>query len=98
MTSPTTTTGSQNKLFPFQEDGVRALVSRPAVLLADDLGLGKTVQAIAALRILLLQRRIEATLIVVPASLVVQWRREIRRWAPELRISTIHGPASERAL
>ncbi len=84
-------------LFPYQRDGVQVLLSDPAVLLADDMGLGKTVQAIAALRILALQRRVEAILIVVPASLVVQWRRELRLWAPELRISTIHGPSSERA-
>src|SRR5690348_12390091 len=38
------------QLFPFQRDGVRALVESDALLLADDMGLGKTIQTVAALR------------------------------------------------
>ncbi|MDQ6672509.1 MAG: DEAD/DEAH box helicase [Chloroflexota bacterium] len=84
-------------LFPYQVDGVRTLLARDAILLADDTGLGKTVEAIAALRILALQRRMQAALVVVPAGLLRQWRKAIDTWAPELRVSTIHGPAAERA-
>ena len=84
-------------LFPYQVDGVRALLSRDAILLADDMGLGKTVEAIAALRILALQRRVEAALVVVPAGLLRQWRATLATWAPELRVSTVRGPAAERA-
>lgn len=84
-------------LFPYQVDGVRTLLSRDAVLLADDTGLGKTVEAIAALRILVLQRRAEASLLVVPAGLLRQWRKALTTWAPELRVSTVQGPAGERA-
>jgi SNF2 family DNA or RNA helicase len=76
---------------------VRALLARDALLLADDTGLGKTVEAIAALRILALQRRAEAALLVVPAGLLRQWRKALGAWAPELRVSTIQGPATERA-
>lgn len=67
------------------------------MLLADDMGLGKTIQAIAALRLLVLQRQLEAALLVVPAGLVVQWRRVLREWAPELRLSTVRGAAADRA-
>ncbi len=84
-------------LFPYQQEGVQALISQNALLLADDMGLGKTIQAIAALRILAIQHRVEAALLVVRASLLVQWRKELRTWAPELRISTVHGTAAERA-
>ncbi|MHB1242581.1 MAG: SNF2-related protein [Gaiellaceae bacterium] len=83
--------------FDFQRDGIRTLVARDALLLADDMGLGKTVQAAAALRILFRLRRIDSALLVVPASLILQWRRALREWAPELRTSTIRGSASERA-
>jgi len=83
-------------LFDYQIEGIKTLISRETLLLADDMGLGKTIQAIGALRILFLQRRIESCLIIVPASLVGQWRKEIHHWAPELRISTIRGTVAER--
>ncbi len=83
-------------LLPYQLDGVRALLERDALLLADDMGLGKTIQALAALRILIHQRRAERALIVVPAGLLAQWRAAIGEWAPELRVSTVRGPAVER--
>ena len=84
-------------LFDYQLDGVRALMSRDALLLADDMGLGKTIQAIAALRLLVLRRQAECALLVAPAGLVSQWRRVLHDWAPELRVSTVRGPATERA-
>lgn len=83
-------------LFDYQIEGIKTLISRETLLLADDMGLGKTIQAIGALRILFLQSRIESCLIIVPASLVGQWRKEIHHWAPELRISTIRGTVAER--
>lgn len=83
-------------LHPFQLDGVRVLLAKPEVLLADDMGLGKTVQAIAALRILLHRGDVETALAVVPASLIHQWRHELTRWAPELRVSTVAGSREQR--
>jgi len=83
-------------LLPFQLVGVRELIERESLLLADDMGLGKTVQAIAALRVLLHQRRIASALIVTPVGVLGQWRTELRRWAPELRVSTVHGVPSDR--
>ena len=84
-------------LFPYQIDGVRALLARKQILVADDMGLGKTIQAAAAMRILCLQREIERVLLIVPASLTRQWRRELTKWAPELRLIIIQGPAADRA-
>lgn len=84
-------------LYPYQMEGVQELMSRDALLLADDMGLGKTIQVLAALRILAIQQRIQTALVVVRACVLSQWRQEIRTWAPELRISTIHGPPAERA-
>lgn len=85
------------QLMPFQFDGVRALLARDRILLADDMGLGKTIQAAAAIRILCIQRTIESVLLILPAGLVDQWRRELHRWAPELRLAVVRGPAKDRA-
>jgi len=84
-------------LLPFQIDGVRALVERPALLLADDMGLGKTIQAIEALQAVLARDPDASALVIVPAGLVGQWRAELQRWAPDLQFSTIRGAAADRA-
>ena len=55
------------------------------------MGLGKTIQAIAALRILRSRGEAGETLVVMPAGLVLQWRRQFRIWAPELKLSTVVG-------
>jgi len=83
--------------FPYQVAGVQALLEHRALLLADDMGLGKTVQAIAALRLLVLCRRVECALVIARMSLLTQWRHEIYRWAPELRVATVRGASSDRA-
>jgi SNF2 family DNA or RNA helicase len=83
--------------FDFQRVGIQTLAARDRLLLADDMGLGKTVQAAAALRILFHRSEIEDALIVVPAGLIPQWQRALREWAPELRVSTVHGAGADRA-
>lgn len=84
-------------LLGFQLEGVRTLIQAEKLLLADDMGLGKSVQAAAALRILTIRRQVERTLLVVPASLLVQWRRELNKWAPELRTIVVAGHARDRS-
>ena len=85
------------ELMPFQQDGVGALLNEPRLLLADDMGLGKTIQAIAAMRILRARREIDSCLVVAPASVLDQWRREISKWAPELSAIIIRGSAADRS-
>lgn len=63
-------------------------------ILADEMGLGKTLQAIALLDAIAATRgagRFECSLVVCPASLVENWRREIVRFAPALRVFVHHG-------
>src|SRR5580658_2074345 len=82
-------------LLPYQRAGVQRLVAQRPVLLADEMGLGKTIQAIAALRLLLRDPEMPAALIVVPSGLVLQWRRQLRDWAPELALATCAGGRAE---
>ena len=83
-------------LLPYQRAGVHRLVTDRPVLLADEMGLGKTIQAIAALRLLLRDPEMLPALIVVPSGLVLQWRRQLRDWAPELTLATCTGGRAER--
>jgi hypothetical protein len=58
--------------------------------LADDMGLGKTVQVIALLLDLKRDRQKKASLLVVPASLIANWKSELARFAPTLRFRIAH--------
>lgn len=61
--------------------------------LADDMGLGKTLQTIA----MLLDKQSEgASLVVAPASVVPNWRNELKRFAPALRVTMLND-AGDRA-
>jgi SNF2 family DNA or RNA helicase len=61
-------------------------------ILADDMGLGKTAQALAHL---LSEkeagRLILPALVVLPTSLIFNWKNEAARYAPDLRILSLHG-------
>ncbi len=62
-------------------------------ILADDMGLGKTVQALAHLSIEQAEARLDRpALVVCPTSLIANWRAEALRFAPSLRVLTLHGP------
>jgi non-specific serine/threonine protein kinase len=56
--------------------------------LADDMGLGKTVQMLAHLQTL--KQKGRTSLIVVPASLLENWRKEIEKFTPDLRMVIVH--------
>lgn len=84
-------------LLPYQVQGVLTLHASRTLLLADDMGLGKTVQTIAAIRVLVARGEASAFLIVTPASLTTQWRRELRLWAPELDAIVVRGATRDRA-
>jgi superfamily II DNA or RNA helicase len=67
---------------------VRALRSpRTTLLIADDVGLGKTIEAGLVVQELLLRHRARTAMVVCPASLQLQWRDEMRdKFGLEFRI------------
>ena len=82
---PTTVAGLDGALRPFQGAAVEYALRVRRTFLADEPGLGKTVQALAAL---------EASgsfpaLVVCPASLRLNWLSECRRWLPGRTVSTV---------
>ncbi len=68
-------------------------------VLADDMGLGKTVQVIASMLHLREQHAEHGlVLIVSPSSVLPNWRQELKRFAPELRVQTHYGPQRRKSL
>ena len=59
--------------------------------LADDMGLGKTLQAIAVITNLHKKKLSEKTLIVMPKSLVFNWKSEINKFSPDLKVGIYYG-------
>ena len=87
--------GFVGRLRPYQQDGLSWMAFlrryRLGACLADDMGLGKSVETIA----LLLDQRAAGvsapTLLVCPTSVVSNWQHELARFAPELRVMVHHG-------
>lgn len=82
-------------LRPYQTEGVRFLLTRESALLADEMGLGKTVQTAVALACN--RGNFRRILLVAPASLCLNWQRELDKWAPELVTRRLIGDAEDRA-
>lgn len=59
--------------------------------LADDMGLGKTIQTLALLLGEKMDGKKQPSLIIVPNSLLFNWQREAKKFAPDLKILIYHG-------
>ncbi|WP_196803006.1 DEAD/DEAH box helicase [Butyrivibrio sp. MC2013] len=85
-------------LRPYQDFGCKYILHQKRVLLGDEMGLGKTIQAIAAISSLAAGLERGHFLVVCPASVLINWEREIRKHS-ELKSIMIHGsqkyPAAE---
>jgi superfamily II DNA or RNA helicase len=89
--------GLQATLRPYQAEGLAWLqhlrTHEAGGVLADDMGLGKTLQAIAHLVTEKEAGRLDRpALVVTPTSLVGNWRRELAKFAPHLKVLVLHGP------
>ncbi|MFE4514974.1 DEAD/DEAH box helicase [Kitasatospora sp. NPDC056783] len=80
----------------YQAFGARFALAQKRVIIGDEMGLGKTVQAIAVLAHLR-ARGSTHFLVVCPASVLINWTREIGARST-LRAYRVHGPEREAAL
>lgn len=91
LQAPTGELPLREVLRPYQAQGVCWLMQAAAqglgVCLADDMGLGKTLQTIA-----FLQTRQPPALVVAPLTVLPVWERELKRFAPHLRVLRHDGP------
>ena len=97
---PESLTGGE--LMVYQLEGLNWLyyqwfIKKNAIL-ADEMGLGKTIQVIGFLAALKHIHGCWPFLVVVPNSTCPNWRREIKQWAPSLRVVTYYGTARARKL
>lgn len=86
-------------LYGYQKDGFSWLlyccINRLGGILADDMGLGKTVQVIALIAAIIEKNLLGQILIVVPGTLLENWRREFVTFAPTI-IPYIHHGSQRR--
>lgn len=79
------------ELRDYQKEGLRWIARLnywgAGACLADDMGLGKTIQTIAYL---LYTAKEGASLVVAPASVVPNWKRELQRFAPSLNVLIVN--------
>ena len=87
-------------LRPYQHDGAQWLRRLREFglggVLADDMGLGKTLQTICALAEVHVSPEVKPSLIVCPTSLVDNWKEELHRFSPKLKVVTFVGAPGER--
>ena len=90
-----------NVLRKYQRDGYRWLRTLDGYgmggILADDMGLGKTVQVLSYLLAMKESGQTLPSLIVCPASLVLNWQEECRKFTPQLTCVAVDGDAAHRA-
>lgn len=79
-------------LFTYQEEGVKFLINERRLILADEPGLGKTIQSISALNHLISEGLISPTefriLIICPKTVVGVWTYELSRWLTANELKT----------
>ena len=82
-------------LFPYQKEGIEFALYKKSAIIADEMGLGKTLQAIS---VAIMKKKIFAfrkTLVVCPATLKSQWKKEIEKYTNETAV-IVTGTPSER--
>lgn len=88
------------ELMKYQMEGLNWLCykwySQKNAILADEMGLGKTIQVISFLATLVHDWNCFPFLVVVPNSTCANWRREVKQWAPSLRVVAYFGSKDAR--
>lgn len=79
--------GLNGVLYPFQRAGVEYANTVHNVLIADEPGLGKTMQALGAVQ----SQSNYPVIVICPASVKQNWAREAKKWLPHLKIAILTG-------
>jgi hypothetical protein len=71
---------SDDEVFPHQKTGINFLYSRHRAILSDEMGLGKSAQAIMAAEQIKADGLADNIVIVCPVTLQANWTRELKKW------------------
>lgn len=86
--------GLKMQLYPYQMEGVSFVESRNGrAIVADEMGLGKTPQALAWLQ---LRQDARPAVIIVPATVKLNWKREAERWMTNPRVQVLTGSKPQK--
>lgn len=98
MKAPDLPTEFNATLRPYQETGYAWLKYMGSIgfgaCIADDMGLGKTVQVLAYLEKMREENKDARVLLIVPASLLANWKKESEKFTPKLDINILHGKSA----
>ncbi|MDN5745501.1 MAG: DEAD/DEAH box helicase [Nocardioidaceae bacterium] len=83
------------RYYEHQAEGVRYMAQRRSVLLADDMGLGKSLQTLTTFAIDVKRGRSETMIVVCPASLKVNWIEETEKFT-KFPVSLLDGSPKKR--
>lgn len=86
----------KTELHPYQLEGIAFAVGAGRAILADEMGLGKTIQGIGVAELLAHEAAIARVLLVCPASLKSQWKREIEQFSSR-SVQLVDGGVAERS-
>lgn len=86
----------EKTLRSYQKEGFQFLVTAARYglggILADEMGLGKTLQMIT----FLLAQKGAKSLVITPTALIYNWKNELERFAPSLKVGVVHGSKEGR--
>ncbi len=86
------------ELYPYQKEGVRFAVFKKAAIIADEMGLGKTLQAIAVAELKKQIFGFTKVLVITPASVKDQWKREIEKFSSETAVVVSGGKKNRQQI
>uniref|UniRef100_A0A3B4DH82 Uncharacterized protein n=1 Tax=Pygocentrus nattereri TaxID=42514 RepID=A0A3B4DH82_PYGNA len=94
------------RMYPHQREGVfflfnhyknRKSKARNGAILADEMGLGKSIQVILFLHAMIMNtQEFKNALLIVPAGLLKDWKKKIKRWTPNMNVLIYHHSVTER--
>ena len=79
--------GLNGTLRDFQKKGVKFIVNKKEVIVGDQMGLGKTIEALASLHYL----NAFPSIVICPSSVKLNWERETNKWLPNKKVLIVDG-------